>query len=782
MNRNSPKLPPPESENACTCAVKCEDGGNSSCPVCSIDITSCIGEEAAENDEYCEHGNLKAQCESCAEVFEAEGTGSQQTKALALNGSEGGSEPIVDKQVSEDGKTVTETTTLDGQVISTVVTVTDSENNKTTVTEYDGTAEEGTVTKTTVTDTSTDNAKVVTEYVGKAEDGKVSQVTEYNGDDPAKTTVYDDNGDVAKTIEYNAELTGAVVAMMGLETGTVEKNANGDVVKETIFLDANYLPWGMGQVCVIYASFIYSGEDYDAALENVGGTFYEDYNFVMVEDICDKNDPTIVWETATMYYGEDETEYSTTYYYLEEDIAEYGYKTELVRNLSEDWSITTSYYDDKIVTANYVPPQTGWGTNGYEYNTVFLDENGDPTGVTEYLFTIGVLDQEDIITDAGGNVTKTTYEYTHGTANDSIITTTKYENDVKTYSSISAYKNKLLISDSVFDVDADGNLLKTTSTTYAEDGETPTEAVVQTYKGGEVVQTTTSTYKDGALASSVTKDKDEKVIEETTVADDGSSVTTKYDANGEIVSTTTTSAPDEDGSYTVKQVNADGSSVVSTVDEDGNLINSVATAEDGSSTETVIDADGTSVVTVKDAEGETVSTTTTSPKSADGSYKVVVEYADGTKDERVYSADGSYVKTGFKPEISQNANEYTGYNRIIVRSTDELCNFLYVTIDGTIYYPISGYYDVSSGSIIVSLKNSFLNTLSAGSHSVGIVSTNGSVATSFTISQATYNRLNGSTSTPRTGDSSNLVLFSALLLVSFSGLVYIPLTLRKRAK
>jgi hypothetical protein len=65
---------------------------------------------------------------------------------------------------------------------------------------------------------------------------------------------------------------------------------------------------------------------------------------------------------------------------------------------------------------------------------------------------------------------------------------------------------------------------------------------------------------------------------------------------------------------------------------------------------------------------------------------------------------------------------------------------------------------------------------------VGIVSTNGSVATSFTISQATYNRINGSTSTPRTGDSSNLVLFSALLLVSFSGLVYIPLTLRKRAK
>lgn len=68
------------------------------------------------------------------------------------------------------------------------------------------------------------------------------------------------------------------------------------------------------------------------------------------------------------------------------------------------------------------------------------------------------------------------------------------------------------------------------------------------------------------------------------------------------------------------------------------------------------------------------------------------------------------------------------------------------------------------GSTIVTLKTSYLETLSVGKHTLGIVSDTGTAVTEFTIKAASA--VQGDKQSPQTGDSGNTALWIFLMLAA----------------
>ena len=77
---------------------------------------------------------------------------------------------------------------------------------------------------------------------------------------------------------------------------------------------------------------------------------------------------------------------------------------------------------------------------------------------------------------------------------------------------------------------------------------------------------------------------------------------------------------------------------------------------------------------------------------------------------------------------------------------------------------------VKEGSTIVTLKADYLNTLTAGSHTLEIVWTDGSASTTFTVKA----------DSPQTGDNSMMGLWIALLFASGFGVVTTAVYGKKR--
>ena len=186
-------------------------------------------------------------------------------------------------------------------------------------------------------------------------------------------------------------------------------------------------------------------------------------------------------------------------------------------------------------------------------------------------------------------------------------------------------------------------------------------------------------------------------------------------------------------------------------DKDGNTTSSVETVTqpDGSFTKTETKADGTQVVTKTDSQGQVTEKIT-------------------------YNPNGSYVKEGYDPQLIEgNQSVYRRWS-MTFRSDDVIENFLYLTVDNTLVDP--GYYDVVSGSIKVTLSNSYLRKLDPGVHTLAIVSTNGAAQGYFTIpTPAAF--LN-----PLTGDSSNIGLWLGVMGVSALALVGAAVIIIKKQK
>lgn len=103
-------------------------------------------------------------------------------------------------------------------------------------------------------------------------------------------------------------------------------------------------------------------------------------------------------------------------------------------------------------------------------------------------------------------------------------------------------------------------------------------------------------------------------------------------------------------------------------------------------------------------------------------------------------------------------------------------DFVCVKVDGILVDAKN--YTVKEGSTIVTLNADYLNTLTAGSHTLGIVWTDGSASTAFTVNAKAV--VDNDTKSPHTGDNSMMTLWIAVLFVSGFGVVTTAVYGKKR--
>lgn len=229
----------------------------------------------------------------------------------------------------------------------------------------------------------------------------------------------------------------------------------------------------------------------------------------------------------------------------------------------------------------------------------------------------------------------------------------------------------------------------------------------------------------------------------------------------------TTEEKQPDGSTITSKPTEDGSIVVTKTDADGNIIEETVTAADGSSIKTEYDTeDGSKIVTEADADGNIISKTT------------------------IFS-DGSYIKDGFTPVLTHGDGavyKQDGSTLTFV-SDDEFINFLRVLVDGAELSPDN--YTVESGSIRVTLNESYLGGLDAGDHTIAIVSTNGTASGTFTVEEVSASEdpsgpANGDKDENgdkiETGDGNSLALWITLMFTGISGLVIMGIICSRNRK
>lgn len=179
------------------------------------------------------------------------------------------------------------------------------------------------------------------------------------------------------------------------------------------------------------------------------------------------------------------------------------------------------------------------------------------------------------------------------------------------------------------------------------------------------------------------------------------------------------------------------------------------------------------ILTVQDADGSD------SPDTPNNTYQII----DGANSSWTHDSDGN----------------------ITIRGNGDFSKFTGVKVDGNLIDRNN--YTAKEGSTIIMLKASYLNTLSAGTHTVEILWTDGSASTTFTIKADTSddndnnqnnnengdNNINSDDSTlpsdtdkkddvPKTGDSTPVVWLFVLLILSGTGLIFTERNGRKKLK
>ena len=127
----------------------------------------------------------------------------------------------------------------------------------------------------------------------------------------------------------------------------------------------------------------------------------------------------------------------------------------------------------------------------------------------------------------------------------------------------------------------------------------------------------------------------------------------------------------------------------------------------------------------------------------------------------------------FKPVITSGANgewQKGTKDGLSFTSNAAFAHFLKVQVDGKDLDASD--YNVKEGSTIVTLEAEYLETLSVGKHTLGIVSETGTATTEFTI-KATAD------SSAQTGDDFNIALYAGLLILAAAGAAGIGISRRK---
>ena len=117
------------------------------------------------------------------------------------------------------------------------------------------------------------------------------------------------------------------------------------------------------------------------------------------------------------------------------------------------------------------------------------------------------------------------------------------------------------------------------------------------------------------------------------------------------------------------------------------------------------------------------------------------------------------LDSAFKPVITAGANgtwHKGSKDGLSITSNAAFDDFIKVQVDGKDLDP--SHYTVKEGSTIVTLKTSYLDTLSLGTHTLSIVSKTGTATTTFTILNP-----DGNPQIPPTGDRNHIALWMGLL-------------------
>ena len=129
----------------------------------------------------------------------------------------------------------------------------------------------------------------------------------------------------------------------------------------------------------------------------------------------------------------------------------------------------------------------------------------------------------------------------------------------------------------------------------------------------------------------------------------------------------------------------------------------------------------------------------------------------------------SVIDSGFEPAIIAGAGgiwQKGTEDGLSFTSNAAFADFVKVQVDGRDL--AASDYEVREGSTIVTLKASYLETLSVGKHTLAIVSNTGTATTEFTIQAASA--ADGDTPSPQTSDNNPIALWIVLLLISGAGL------------
>ena len=133
---------------------------------------------------------------------------------------------------------------------------------------------------------------------------------------------------------------------------------------------------------------------------------------------------------------------------------------------------------------------------------------------------------------------------------------------------------------------------------------------------------------------------------------------------------------------------------------------------------------------------------------------------------------GIYGGSGVESEAAYNSNDNitidVPYELADVTLRLDLSNYDHTTKTGATF-TVTVVEDHDHVFTVVTLKADYVATLSAGEHTIGIVSTSGTAATTFTVNAKTV--VDDDTKSPQTGDNSNMLLWVALLFVSGAGVL-----------
>ena len=119
------------------------------------------------------------------------------------------------------------------------------------------------------------------------------------------------------------------------------------------------------------------------------------------------------------------------------------------------------------------------------------------------------------------------------------------------------------------------------------------------------------------------------------------------------------------------------------------------------------------------------------------------------------------------------------------RANGDFSKFTGVKVDGTLIDAKN--YTAKSGSTVITLKTDYLKTLSVGTHKLTVVYTDGECSTNFEVKKAEGDKTDPAkpasdkdTTSPQTGDNSNMFLWGALLFVSGGVLTVFSVASKKK--